>query len=1101
MRKALLIFLSISMLLGNMLYSQNKEITGKVTDSKDGSPLYGVTVKIKGGGGTSTKSDGSFSLITTKQDPVVEISFVGYNSKTIKVTDGQNLTITLEVDTKALSEVVVTGTGVATSKRKLAISVESISASQLPQTPSASIDQALIGKIPGAQISSISGNPGDPVNIVLRGINTIQNGTKPLILLDGLEVRSTDIGSLDLSNIERVEVVQGAASATIYGAQGANGIIQLFSKKGKRGQLSINFTSSYATTEFVNIGNVRKADLHPYLTNSAGELVDKFGAKLGYDPDLGILSGQVQGKGIAYQFGAPGRAGDYRYGILDGKDNINNKPYTGDVQYYDHFKQVFQTGSVLNNSLSISGGGDKSDFALAVSNNHTVTAVMQNGYLDRTNLSLNVGTELFKNFRIRSTTEVIYTLNTMHTGLGGGGGGGYGRGNSLGNVGQVYGFLNTSPFLDLTRRNSDGHYGWYVAQNFLSVNSSNPYYLLDYNQSRDNKVDIVQGFNANYRVNKFLELDAKYGLNYRNETARWTFYNQTENNLQNWNESWASAFNGNDASGDISNWQYNNTFQNFIASAFIRTDFEKDFNMKLPIQTSTQISFDYRNNKYKEFNNYGIGLPLNPPFNFSATSSQVTSRDFIEPFITYGYLIDQKIDFSDWAGVTAGFRSDYSSAFGGGSKPFTFPHFAGYVNLAGTGFWSDKLKAALPYLKLRVAYGEAGIQPGAFDRYPILNTGNLGSALTYSQPTTSNNPDLGVEVSKETEFGIDMTLNLNKEGSFLKSLNLSATYWKRKSEGVIYTLGASPSIGATGKLDNAIDMSSNGFQFNLNMPVIQSKDISWDFTALFGQQKSVIDHIEGDAEIPLTSGAGSTSLVLKGGQPIGQIAGYLTFRDFNVTRQDGTLYIPKADQGKYAFVNGTLIDTATRGIIFTDYKANIGNANPKFNMSFINNITWRNFITLGFQFDWIAGAHLYNQTKEWMFRDGISGDFTKPVSGFPDGTTAAYTAYWASAYYGVWGATRGIGNNATKDFFWEESSFVRLRNISLGFDLTKFAHVKAFKKLQVVLSGRNIATWTKYSGFDPEISSGAVNSAFDRGVDHSTLPNTKAYQVSLNVSF
>ena len=939
MRKQLLLFTGICMLLCNLLYAQNKEITGTVTDSKDGSPLYGVTVKIKGGGGTTTNAKGTFTLTTTKEDPVLEFSFVGYVSKIVKASAGKSLDISLEVDSKALNEVVVTGTGIATTKRKLSISVESITASQLPQTPSASIDQALIGKIPGAQISSISGNPGDPVNIVLRGINTIQNGTKPLILLDGLEIRSTDIGSLDLSNIERVEVVQGAASATIYGAQGANGIIQLFSKKGKRGQLAINFSSSYATTEFVNVGNVHKADLHPYLTNSAGELVDKFGTKLFYDPDLGLLSGQVQGKGIAYQYGAPGRSGDYRYGILDGKNNVNNKPYTGDVQYYDHFKQIFKTGSVLNNSLSISGGGEKSDFSLAVSNNHSVTAVMQNGYLDRTNLSLNVGIELFKNFRIRSTTEVIYTLNTMHTGLGGGGGTGYGRGNSLGNVGQVYGFLNTSPFLDLTRKNSDGNYGWYIAQNFLSVNSSNPYYLLQYNNSRDNKVDIVQGFNATYKVNKFVELDAKYGINYRNETARWIYYNQTENNLVNWNESWASWFNGNDATGDISNWQYNNTFQNFIATAFIRTDFEKDFNLKIPIQTSTQVSFDHRQNKYKEYNNYGIGLPLNPPFNFQATASQAIARDYVEPFITYGYLIDQKIDFSDWAGVTAGFRSDWSSAFGGGSKPFTFPHFAGYVNLAAADFWSDRLRSSFPYLKFRAAYGEAGIQPGAFDRYPVLNTGNLGTSLTYSQPGTANNPNLGVEVSKETEFGTDLNINLFKESSFLKSLNLSATYWSRKSEGVIYTLGAPPSIGATGKLDNAIDMSSKGFQFNLNIPVLQTKDISWDFTTLFGQQKSVIDHIEGDAEIPLTSAAGSTSLILKGGQPIGQIAGYLTFRDFNVTRQDGSLYIAKADQGKYAIVNGTVIDTATRGIIFTDYKSNIGNGNPKFNMSFINNIT------------------------------------------------------------------------------------------------------------------------------------------------------------------
>jgi TonB-linked SusC/RagA family outer membrane protein len=1099
MRKLTMLLLGIAMLFARQALAQNT-VTGQVTDA-NGLPVPGATIKIKNSkSGTTAGADGAFK-INAASNGVLVISAVGFETKEVPIGGLSTLAIQLGLDTKAIGEVVVTGTGVATSKRKLGIAVESVSASQLPQAPSNSIDQALVGKIAGAQISSISGNPGDPVNIVLRGINTVQNGTKPLILLDGVEIRSTDIGSLDLSNIERVEVVQGAASATIYGAQGANGVIQLFSKKGKKGQLAINFSSSYAQNEFVNVGDVQKAKLHPYLTNSSGELIDNNGTKLYYDPEIGVLSGTDQGKGISYQYGATGRTGDYRYGILDGKNNINNKPYVGDVQYYDHFKQVFQKGSIYNNSLSISGGGEKSDFSVAVSNSHNITPVMKNGYLDRTNLSVNMGTELFKGFKIRSITEAIYTKNTMHTGIGGGGGYGFGRGNSLGNVGQVYGFLNTSPFLDLTRKNSDGNYGWYIQQNFLSVNSSNPFYLLEYNSALDNKIDVIQSFNATYSVNKFVELDAKYGINYRNESARWIWYNQTENNLVNWNQSWATSFNGADATGDISNWQYNNTFQNFIGTAYIRTDFQKDFHMKIPIQTSTQVSFDYRKNKYTEYDNYGVSLPLNPPFNFSATKSQAVALDYVEPFITYGYLINQKIDFSDWAGITGGFRSDWSSAFGGGSKPFTFPHFDGFINLAAMDFW-DNMKNAVPYLKLRGAYGEAGIQPGAFDRYPVLNTGNLGSGLTYSQQATAKNPDLDVEVSKETEFGTDLTLNLNKNGNIFKTLNLSASYWTRKSENVIYTLGAPPSIGATGKLNNSIDMSSRGFQFNLNIPVIQSRDLSWDFTTLFGHQKSRIDHIAGDAEIPVGSAAGSTTLVLKGGQDIGQISGYKTFRDFNeIDPSTGQLYISKADQGKYAIVNGTVIDTATRGIMFTNYKTNIGNGNPKFNMSFINTITFKGALTLSFQFDWVSGAHLYNQTKEWMFRDGISGDFTKSVSGFPDGTSGAYTAYWASAYYGVWGATRGIGNNATKDFFFEDASFVRLRNISLGYDFTKMINIKAVKRAQLVLSGRNIATFTKYSGFDPEINSGAVNSSFDRGIDHSTLPNTKSYQVSVNLSF
>jgi hypothetical protein len=482
-----------------------------------------------------------------------------------------------------------------------------------------------------------------------------------------------------------------------------------------------------------------------------------------------------------------------------------------------------------------------------------------------------------------------------------------------------------------------------------------------------------------------------------------------------------------------------------------------------------------------------------------ATSSQAVALDYEEPFITYGYLVNQKIDFGNIGGITGGFRSDWSSSFGGGSKPFTFPHVDGYFLPSSFGFWDKKLGNTLPYFKLRAAYGEAGIQPGPFDRYPILDQGNIGSALAYSVHTPTNNPNLQVEVSKEFEVGTDFTLNTNRHGNWFSAINGSFTYWKRKSNNVIYTVSTPPSSGSTGILNNAIDMSSNGVQFQLNLPVLQSRSLSWDFTVNFGHQSSRIDKISGGSDIILTSAAGSTALVLTQGQKIGQIYGYKALTSLSATYKDGTAYIGQGDAGKYTLVNGRLVDTASKAIMFAGETTPLGDPNPKFNASFINTLSYKGIVSLSFQFDWVYGSHLYNQTKEWMYRDGISSDFDKPVT--INGQTGAYTAYWASAYYALWGSAYGAGNNATKDFFWEGASFLRLRNVSLAFDFTKVARLPYFKKLQLVLTGRNILTVTKYSGFDPEISSGSVNSAFDRGVDHSTIPNLKSYQVGLNVGF
>ena len=172
------------MLSVHFLWAQTREITGRVTDDK-GNPIIGVTVNVKNSRtGTTSAPDGSFKINAAPNATLV-ISAIGFESKEVKVGSETNLNlISLVQDTKLMSEVVVTGTGVATSKRKLGISVESITADKLPQIPAATLDQAIIGKIPGAQISSVSGNPGDKVNIVLRGINSVLLGTRPLVMLN-----------------------------------------------------------------------------------------------------------------------------------------------------------------------------------------------------------------------------------------------------------------------------------------------------------------------------------------------------------------------------------------------------------------------------------------------------------------------------------------------------------------------------------------------------------------------------------------------------------------------------------------------------------------------------------------------------------------------------------------------------------------------------------------------------------------------------------------------------------------------------------------------------------------------------------------------------
>ena len=502
-------------------------------------------------------------------------------------------------------------------------------------------------------------------------------------------------------------------------------------------------------------------------------------------------------------------------------------------------------------------------------------------------------------------------------------------------------------------------------------------------------------------------------------------------------------------------------------------------------------------NVYKELDVYGVGLPSYAIYNLSQTKTQAVSYDYTEPVVTYGYVVNQKIDVGDWGGVAGGFRSDYSSAFGQGSKPFTFPNGNAYIRPSSFGFWKNSsLGNRIPEFKLRAAYGEAGIQPRPFDRYPVLDPSNLGTNLAFATENSSKNPSLQVEVSKEFEAGTDVAIK-GFSGNWFSDFNVSATYWRRKSQNVIYAVNVPLSTGANSSLTNAISLSSHGVQASLNMTVLKSRNFTWNSTTNFSNQTSKIDAINGPAII-LASAAGSTQLTLNPGTKIGQIYGYKALTSLTQTNQEGVRYIADADLGNYQIVNGRVVNIITKGVQFTNEAYSFGDPNPKFNISFINSFTYKG-LSMGIQFDWVHGSHLYNQTKEWNYRDGISGDYDVPVT--IGGTTAAYTAYYRSIYADYFGARNGPARNGTKDYFYEDASFVRLRNLSIGYDFSKLINNKVFRRVQLTFTGRNLITWTKYTGFDPEVSTGTSNSAFDRGVDNSSSPNLKSYQVGLNLGF
>lgn len=1052
---------SISMTFGQMT------VSGKVTDSA-GEAIIGANVTVKGAAGTGTITDieGMYTLNVPSGSTTLVFSYTGYDTQEVSLGASSVVNVILS-EGKLLDEIVVTGTGVATSRRSLAFDVQSIGSSKLPLAPTADIGNALIGKLAGAQISTVNGSPGSKINILLRGVNSIRGGTQPMILMDGIQVASTGLENLDLNNVERIEVVAGPAAATIYGAQGANGVIQLFSKKGREGKLNIDFSSNIAISELLNVGGVNKAQKHAFNVNGAGEVVNASGAALAFDGETGSYL-------------------DNPVFNLISPTSLYKNTYGKNLQWYDHYKMFFQSANTLNNSISVNGASGKFDFSFVLSDNKQETVFKNNGDFRRTNVSANVGFEIFKGLKFRSVTQLVNTNSTLLDPTG---------------RNMFYAINNSRPFANYEQTDDAGFQSPYFGD-AVGVNGYNFNYIIENAKVKDKTLDIVQSFNLNYKFSKFVEIDAKYGINRSANNIRFDIAEQSRSLGAEYWQYWAEWYSPRTSygaptkgseSGEINNSDFITTNQNLNANAFIRFDFKNDFNINFPLVTSTQIGWDYRKRDYTSFRTRGTDAPDFLPYRAENMAVFRIETDNTQQFATYGFLVNQKFDFSDIGGFSAGFRSDYSSAFGQGSTPFTFPRGDAYLRISKLDFFDgSNVSNIINEWKIRAAYGEAGIQPGAYDRFPILGVKSLGSQSGFSTPVANANPDLQIEVSKELEFGTDLSLKLGAN-DWLNNLNLSFTYWQRKSENVIDEVDVAPSLGIGRQLTNALDIKSNGIQASLGLVVLTNKNWEWDFTTNFNKQNSVVDKIYTGAPIFKQSAAGSTQYVIQEGEQVGQIYGYLFLNAVDEKDDKGNFYIAQDQQANFEVAsNGYVVNKTTKQPFASSGRYALGDPYPSFNMSFINQVVYKKFLTFGFQFDWISGSNLYNQTKQWMYRDGIHQDYDNPIT--ISGQTEAYSAFYRGAY-----AVRQA--NGTKSYFMEDASFLRLRNISIGMDLNQLLKIKALSSMQLTLSGRNLWTLTDYTGFDPEVSSGEGNSSWDRAVDHNTIPNVKSYQIGLRISY
>ncbi|MFA6708036.1 MAG: hypothetical protein WCR91_09060, partial [Sphaerochaetaceae bacterium] len=383
--------------------------------------------------------------------------------------------------------------------------------------------------------------------------------------------------------------------------------------------------------------------------------------------------------------------------------------------------------------------------------------------------------------------------------------------------------------------------------------------------------------------------------------------------------------------------------------------------------------------------------------------------------------------------------------------------------------------------------GEAGIQPSAYDRMITASSDILGDQGYFYLPSTSRNPALGVERSKEIEFGLDYGISLMK-GYWLNKASGSLVYWTRKSTGVIYTVDMPPSTGTAGIRDNAIDLSSKGIQFSMDLDVYKSRNFDWKFGTRFTKGLTMVDKISNGKPIIIGEGGSGQTAIVEG-EPVGAFFGTKPLSSLDQKDSNGDRYIDEADLNDYEVVNGMVVDKTSKQVQFTAEQEKIGDATPKFSMSFFNDFTIHKNVLFSFQFDWVKGAEAYNVSRQWLYRDRIHPDFDKEIT--IGGQTGAWVAFYNSLY----------NTNNIHQYFVEDASFLRLRNISLTYDLSDLIKNGFIKGLSVSVSAKNLLTVTNYSGMDPEAVGTNLNNPLYRGIDLWSFPNSKSVIFGVNVKF
>ncbi|MGN6493664.1 MAG: SusC/RagA family TonB-linked outer membrane protein [Agriterribacter sp.] len=1055
--------LAVLILYSVLAFAQTKTVTGLVMDEKGG-PVPFASIKIKGSStGVAADQDGRFSISVDPKASLI-ISAAGFDNLEISVGSQTEVNVVLKA-ASSLQEVVVTALGIKRAEKALGYSVSKVDPNSILQKSEPDMLKSLQGKVPGVDIRSSQGTPGAATRIQIRGNTSFFGQNEPLIIVDGIPYNnnqlttsgqvngggaySSGISNLDPNDIASMNVLKGSSAAALYGSRASNGAIIITTKSGsasrsKKG-LEVSYSTSYSVENVANLPEYQNSYGTGSQLNAGGGSNGSWGAKFGTIDSVATWGpyADLLGPKVAYR------------------------------AYPDNVKSLFRTGNVIENSVSVNGGNEKSSLAVTASQLNQ-TGYVSNANYKRTNISLGGSTKL--DMGINISGNFSYTRSNQSGGI---------FGENQVDFGSQFArtlFLGRSWNMDLPFEDAQGNNLTFIAGQF-----DNPKWSAKYNKSLTANERYVAGLHADYTFSPWLRVDYRIGTNISTVNRR---------EITEISSTTASA----EGLGRLI--LDNDRMQEIESNLFftITPKINDDFSLNVIIGENTnQRTYTRNASTGKRFITRGI-------YTLDNTSQQIYGVDqSLDNTYMYGdYYRRQRIvgvygraelGYKNFAYIEVTGRNDWSSTLPIESRSYFYP------SVSGSFVFSDAFKlnnSFFDYGKIRASWSKVGRDA---DPYNLSDTYVLGSNFlgqpTASRSTTSPDPNLKPEFTHEYEVGTNLSF-------FKRRIELDFTYYNRYSTNLLASIVVPVTSGYSDYYTNFGKITNEGLEIGLSVTPVKSRDFSWNIYGAFTKNRNMVAELtEGVERLQLRGVLGGSSNIspyLEPGMPFGYLRGDVSARD-SATGQ-------------------LLIDPTSGNPITSINLGYLGNPNPDYKLGITNTFTYKGFFA-SVLFDMTKGGAIYSVTTSSLLGRGVTKDTEDRETGWvipgiygdPETekailvggkTVPNQTRITTNDLYFTNGGGGSFAINSATEWNVYDATVYRIREVAIGYNFPKSLLDKLpFGSAVITVTGRNLwymaPNFPKYTNFDPEVNS--LGSGSTQGIELSAAPTTKRFGVNLKVTF